>query len=168
MRFYGFGNYYLSSLQQGLQAAHCVADMFMKYQYSEDDVPSRKEFLLEWAGLHKTMVLLNGGNSSELHDLYGFLNDYDNPYPYIKFHEDEQSLNCALTYVSIVLPEKIYKTAALVRNVPEAITSVNSLTTFLSNQKFSDIISNDIEDTFEISEWEHELIKRLNTYSLAK
>lgn len=168
MRFYGFGNYYLSSLQQGLQAAHCVADMFMKYEYSEDDVLLRRNVLLEWARQHKTMVLLNGGNSSELHDLYNFLNDYNNPYPYVRFYEDEQSLNCALTYVGVILPEKIYKSAALVRNVPEAVTSVNTLTRFLSNQKFSDIISNAIEDTFEISEWEHELIKRLNTYSLAK
>lgn len=168
MRFYGFGNYYLSSLQQGLQAAHSVADMFMKYQYSEDDVPSRQRVLLEWTAVHKTMVLLNGGNSAELYDLYGFFNDYNNPYPYINFYEDVQSLNGALTYVGIILPEKIYKTAALVRNVPDAVTSVNSLTSFLSNQKLSDALTNAIEDTFEISEWEHELIKRLNTYSLAK
>ena len=35
MRFYGFGNYYLSSLQQGLQAGHAAVDLHVKYNIIE-------------------------------------------------------------------------------------------------------------------------------------
>ena len=31
MRAYFFGNMYLSSIQQGIQAAHCLGEMFLKY-----------------------------------------------------------------------------------------------------------------------------------------
>lgn len=143
MRFYGFGNYYLSSLQQGLQAAHCVAELFNKYAYDESGLQDQ---LFDWSRLHKTMVLLNGGNSASLADLYNHLNDADNPFPFAKFHEDVESLNGALTYVGIILPERIYDVAGQIREG-----------------------TYDYPDDDPLTYWEHGLILNyLNVCSLAK
>lgn len=107
MRFYAFGNYYLSSLQQALQAHHACQEI-----YNDFVSPAAREVYTDWSRNHKTIVLLNGGNSADLQDLFNFLNSDDNPYLFAKFHEDEQSLGGALTSVGIILPEVIYETAA--------------------------------------------------------
>jgi len=112
MRFYGFGNYYLSSLQQGLQSAHCVGDLFAKHYKNKKKLKK----VYDWAQNHKTMVLLNGGNSKQLQDLFDELKSIKGmKLPFVKFHEDEQSLGGALTYVGMVVPEKIYNLAAQMR-----------------------------------------------------
>lgn len=107
MRAYFFCNYYLSSIQQGIQAAHCLADMFTKYQ---EPTPTRG-MLYEWAIKHKTMIVLNGGNSFELNNLVLSIRSLcsETGYPYEVFTEDEPSLNNATTCVGIVVPEQIYK-----------------------------------------------------------
>lgn len=115
MRFYGFGNYYLSSLQQGLQSAHCVSELFVKYELGS----SQYEKVMDWARNHKTMVLLNGGNSANLQFIHDeFIRMQENGFnlPFVKFHEDEASLGGALTYVGVVVPEHIYENAAKVRS----------------------------------------------------
>lgn len=107
MRFYAMGNYYLSSIQQGIQAAHALGEMFNQYSYGDSPVGRT---LRDWAANHKTMVLLNGGNSADLSDLWTLLSDERNTlYPVSKFSEDEQSLDGALTCVAILLPESMYE-----------------------------------------------------------
>ena len=116
-RFYGFGNYYLSSLQQGLQSGHCVAELFVQHLGEKN----KSALVYEWASNHKTMVLLNGGNSGSLQDLYDFFNQLKNSgmdLPFVKFHEDQVSLGGALTYVGIVVPSYIYDLAATLRSQP--------------------------------------------------
>lgn len=106
MRFYAMGNYYLSSIQQGIQAAHALGEMFNQSPYGDSPVG---RYLRDWCMNHKTMVLLNGGNSADLRDLWTLLSDERNTqYPIGKFSEDEQSLDGALTCVAIVLPERLY------------------------------------------------------------
>jgi hypothetical protein len=107
MRLYTFCNYYLSPIQQGIQSAHCVADMFMKYQ-TEPSV--ERVMLREWAKNHKTVVVLNGGNHMDLNSLYLTLRGVcaETGYPFEMFAEDSNSLNCATTCVGIIVPEKIY------------------------------------------------------------
>lgn len=143
-RFYGFGNYYLSSLQQGLQAGHAVTELFVNH-----DVSSEKyQQVNEWGKNHKTMVLLKGGNSADLADLFNFFKTLDEqgmPYAYTKFHEDEQSLGGALTYVGIVLPNEIYDLASKLRSKEV------DLQTLVAN----------------LPAWKVELIQRLNWYGLA-
>lgn len=107
MRYYAFGNYYLSSLQQALQAHHACQEIYNIYQ-----TPAARAVYSDWSQNHKTIVLLNGGNSADLQDLFNFFSQPGNPYLFAKFHEDEQSLNNALTSVGIILPEMIYETAA--------------------------------------------------------
>lgn len=106
-RFYGFGNYYLSSLQQGLQAGHCVSELFVQHVGEKN----KSDLVYDWATNHKTMVLLNGGNSGSLQELYDFFEQLKFSgmhLPFVKFHEDQVSLGGALTYVGIIVPEYIY------------------------------------------------------------
>ena len=167
MRFYGFGNYYLSSLQQGLQAAHAAVDLAMKCSSRRCDDDTWNQYV-DWAENHKTMVLLNGGNSADLQELFDFLNCEENPYPFVKFHEDDISLNGALTYVGAVLPPKIYDSAARIRAcrdheyvIEKNELQIKDLKSGFDNWNLTINIS-------DISPFDFALMQRLNQYALAK
>ncbi len=162
MRFYGFGNYYLSSLQQGLQAGHAAVDLHVKYNLQDNGSDtSRKDMYNDWAANHKTMVLLNGGNSADLQSIFEFLSDPQNPYPFVKFHEDEVSLNGALTYVGMILPPRIYETASAIRNGVEHYfdPTKNELHIKAVGEGY---------DIVYFTQYEYNLCERLNMYGLAK
>jgi len=108
MRVYSWNNFYLSSIQQGIQALHSTAELFTKYKYLSGDTVAQHHMLFDWATNHKTVILLNGGDTDALIDLKGFLNSPDNPYPHAFFEESPGALNGCLTSVSIVLPERMY------------------------------------------------------------
>jgi hypothetical protein len=143
MRYYGFGCYYLSSLQQGLQAAHVVGELWSKW---DKDSPQYKKGR-KWAKKHKTMVLLNGGNSGDLKELFKKFKGWQKAgmdLAFAKFNEDEVSLNCALTAIGIVLPKKYYNAMSALR-------------------------SGSVEAVFvgEWQEWEKNLVVTLKDYRLA-
>ena len=120
MRYYGFGNYYLSPLQQGLQAMHGGCDMSVQEQIGSK---LHNEYV-DWAKNHKTVVLLNGGNQASLNELHEFLLDLQQKgyaYPVVKFNEDEQSLGMALTHVGVIVPEKVYQLSG---ELPKGNTSL--------------------------------------------
>lgn len=106
MRFYSLVNYYLSDLQRGLQTAHAVSEMLVDPNICSHKMSKYKD----WAKNHKTIIILNGGNSKQLQETYDQLMPLCNSagLPITKFHEDEQSLNNALTCVGMVLPEYVY------------------------------------------------------------
>ena len=59
--------------------------------------------------LHKTIIVLNGGNSAGVQNVYSKIARLvETKYPIAKFHEDEQSLNGAFTCVGVIVPAKIY------------------------------------------------------------
>lgn len=128
MRCYHFGNFYLSSIQQGIQAAHAQMELFVKYReicVDYDNInPSIEEYeyqqqvddLYDWAENHKTMVCVNGGNLQGLKDIELLFQTDQNKFPWATFYEDEMSLGSLLTNVCIVLPEYIYENAAKIRN----------------------------------------------------
>lgn len=114
LRGYFFGHYYLSSIQQGIQGQHANTDAFVKYPQEKKGlkkaVPKKPlDYLHQWGKFHKTSVYLNGGNCATLKELVKFMDTDKNPFPWAPFHEDEASLNGALTCVSIVLPDYIFK-----------------------------------------------------------
>lgn len=113
MRYYSFTNFMLSSIQQGIQPAHCIADTFIKYA----DESRQRAVLLDWATNHKTMICLNGGNAAGIREIYAQLEQYGEALhlPYCKFHEDEQSLDATMTCCGIVVPEYLYESAAIIR-----------------------------------------------------
>ena len=152
MRFYGFGNYYLSSLQQGLQSAHVVADLAVA-SITGGKVNTKGKIFFDWAENHKTMVLLNGGNSAMLEALFQKFSVFEKNgmhLPFAKFHEDEQSLGGALTYVGIVVEEKYYVAAAELRSTSDQLEYVNNK---IDNEGWK--------------QWEIELINELNKGKLA-
>jgi hypothetical protein len=103
MRFYAVGNQYLSSIQQGIQAAHCLGELVKKYGSDNKDISS-------WLHSHKTIICLNGGNNARLGEFFDFLlaGRHKNTYPYAFFTEDEQSLGGLLTCVGVLVPESLY------------------------------------------------------------
>lgn len=100
MRFYAVGNMYLSSIQQGIQAAHCVAEMSRLWMSNK--------MVSDWIVTHKTLICLNGGNNKSLGDFYDLVR-YQKQFPVAKFHEDEASMGGMLTCVGIVVPKEIYE-----------------------------------------------------------
>jgi hypothetical protein len=152
MRFYGFGNYYLSGLQQGLQAGHVIGELSYKAVHN-GKVTVKGEAYFDWAENHKTMVLFNGGNSANLASIFEKFVSFEKHgmnLPYAKFHEDEQSLGGALTYVGIIVPEKYYNASAELRNTQNPL----------------DYVENKLEKE-GWKQWEIELINEMNKYRLA-
>ncbi len=161
MRFYSFSNMYLSSLQVGLQSGHVVADMFVKYQ--NPGVDPKADELLDWAENHKTMILLNGGYSEILRNLIEFFDNSENSYPWGSFHEGKDALDGALTCVGIILPEKIYDTAALIRGRigQEKLDIIQHSGTLKVETETETVIR-------VFNKWEFELLQKLNTFGMAK
>lgn len=156
MRAYFFGNMYLSSIQQGIQSAHCLAEMFIKYQYMDgltDNESQKCTHLYNWANYHKTMILLNGGYSEALRTLAEFFDTRDNPYPWAKFHEGQDALDGALTCVGIILPERVYDNVEL---VVSASTSYSTLNT------------NETVDKLGLSPYDQFLCREISKYGLAR
>lgn len=156
MRFYSFSNMYLSSLQVGLQSGHVLSEMFLNFPDAAD--------LRTWASEHKTMILLNGGYSSTLREIYDALNDTDNPYTFAKFHESEEALDGALTCVGIIVPEEIYEVAAEVRSSygRDGRTMVDSF------NAYGEWTAKYDGNRHNFTKWQVWLINELNKYGLAK
>lgn len=152
MRYYGFSNMYLSSIQQGLQAAHVITEMFSKYATSDEEFDVGLNIMMEWADDHKTIILLNGGNSGDLEELVAFFDSKDNKFPHDCFFEDQVSLNEALTSVGIILPSRIYEEG-------QAILRAEKLK-YPRNYEGLILLPG-------YTDFESELIARLSTYRLA-
>lgn len=106
MRAYFFVNNYLSSIQKGIQAAHCLAEMQLRCKHDTD----MRDILHNWANQHKTIIVLNGGNCTELSKLTNTIATAWYPrlkLPWAYFNEDE-SLGYVITCVGIIVPEYIY------------------------------------------------------------
>ncbi len=164
MRAYFFGNMYLSSIQQGIQAQHCTGEFAVNYNpalaadgklYCED--PEKYAMLMDYLDNHKTSILLNGGYSENLHRLVDSLAVEENPYPWAFFHESEEALDSALTCVGIILPEAIYETATFVRQARSNYDK-NIVETFNNTGTFEDEV---------FSEFEVWLINELTNYGMA-
>lgn len=117
LRLYTFTLYQLSSIQQGIQAAHAAVELGMKGYKKQMTLRSGTDFSKyhDWATNWKTMVLLNGGDLNELRELYDFFCEPSNLFPWAAFHEDE-SLGGVLTSIGIILPERIFGPVAELRN----------------------------------------------------
>lgn len=171
MRLYTFVNYYLSSIQQGIQSAHLVHELFNKYRMGE--VQTHEGFLQlhDWSRNHKTMVVLNGGNCETLTDLAMFIRSHDNPYPWNFFNEDAQSLANALTCVGIVLPERIYEASASLRTRVGKYGCQWHLDGELFVLRVPESGPNQSifwNEVGPFTPWEREMIERLGQFSLAK
>lgn len=146
-RCYTFTHFMLSSIQQGIQSGHAAMELVNKYYdpeviYEQDEY--NFEIVLDWIRDNKTIVCLNGGNSESMIELVQFLNTYKNPFPWVTFHEDENSLEGILTSIAIILPDRIYNTD---------LEELYSMASFVPGQ---------------FTEWEWELVNRVKSMSLAR
>lgn len=121
-RAYFFQNFYLQGIHAGIQSAHTVARMSVKYLEgsAESEFYKRKRRIYsDWADLYEVMIVLNGGMHSDLESLKNLFSNsnywssdeekkHGNPYPWAYFVESKEALNCAITNVGIILPPKIY------------------------------------------------------------
>ena len=176
-RAYYFGNMYLSSIQQGIQAAHVTAEMFRKYRNIDMNTSS---MLFDWAINHKVMVLLNAGYGAEISSLVAFFDEGQNPYPYAYFRESQEALDAALTCVGIILPDTVYETSKLIREnvvLPEWIERTGSVRYLKTGngpvplESSADLLAKfpDVEEVeYDLSKWEFKMACRLNNYGLAR
>lgn len=111
MRAYFFGNMYLSSIQQGIQALHVTSEMSIKYS---PGLPEASDYE-EWAYTHKTVILLSGGMASDLRNLTRMFDVPANTFCWSYFCEEQNALEGSITSVGIILPERIYAGATAMR-----------------------------------------------------
>ena len=161
MRFYSFTNWMLRPIQQGIQPGHAAVELFVKYHKQGC---FQTDMLWDWANDHKTFICLNGGTHFDLLNLREFMEKEGNPFPWSLFCEDGASLGGLITSIGIILPERIYETAALLRRYRGQDPF------FSENQRgwgafvvWEDGTSNYLD----FSNWEKEMIERLNACGLA-
>lgn len=174
MRAYFFGNMYLSSIQQGIQAKHCGDEMVVKYapvldinsgDWVSTDIDKYQQ-LHTYLDEHKTVICLNAGYSETLHNIFVQLRSaQDNPYPFAKFHESEEALDGALTCVGIVIPDAIYDTAAEVRATRRDSIGRNRIDEF---NNYGDWTADNGMASYSFTKFQVWLINELNKYGLAK
>jgi hypothetical protein len=113
LRLYSFVNFYLSSIQQGIQTGHAAVDLVRKYTAHgnplRSDITSYHEHLVEqWADNYKTFIILNGGDSVGIANATSVISK-NGVFPWVKFKESEGSLEGIQTSVAVVLPAYIFE-----------------------------------------------------------
>ena len=106
-RLYSFVNHlYMNAKQWGIQTAHCVSTMSVKYKHNTEQHKS----YLTWATEEPTIIMCEGGNVAMLTDLYTRIESLANSLnlAVVKFHEDEQSLGGVITSVAVLVPDTLF------------------------------------------------------------
>lgn len=183
-RLYTFINFYLSSIQQGIQSAHIVSELFTKYSNSFE-----KDVLYDWANNHKTIIVLNGGTSFDLRHDYIHVSNFADTLsksksnssklgrwflPHAFFTEDFNALgaydNGVVTGFGIILPEEIWGAQEMpAREIGWAV-NYDSSCSHLSYQYYEVGEGGKIVSTTKFWEGEPDtkLIKLLKSKSLAR
>jgi hypothetical protein len=109
LRLYSFVNFYLSSIQQGIQTGHLAVDLVKKYLYTAETKHLVQHQLTNvWAEEHKTFIVLNGGDDKEvrriLDQLYNLCSVLELPYCYFL----EPGLGSIVTCCGVIVPERYF------------------------------------------------------------
>lgn len=96
MRMYCIVMYNISTMQKGVQAAHCCLEYANKYRNDSD--------LIKYVEEDKTMIILDGGSSSDLVELDKVLKE--NEIKYASFIEPD--LNNAISCVCFLADERVW------------------------------------------------------------
>lgn len=160
MRCYYFVNMYLSDIQRGIQPLHVTHELFTKYPKAS----LQKKWLHAWATDHKTVIVLNGGYASAIQTVYDQMSQ-QNMFPCAKFHEEEASLNGALTCAGIVLPEYIYGSAAKYRRL--GLYNVDDVYDANENEFTHQQTEGEPDTATWLTPWEIQFALTMNNFSLA-
>ena len=120
LRFYAFTNFYMSSIQHGIQTGHASVDLVQKYRREYEDAAnsdydymkstrlhlaiSNRRTVDDWADNYKTYIILNGGQDSDINQAYELVSKTG--FPFIDFREP--GLGNIRTVVGILLPDRIF------------------------------------------------------------
>lgn len=150
-RCYTFGNMYLSSIQQGIQAAHAITEIAV----IEHSTGGYRNFM-EWAFHHKTMVCLNAGAETDLLEIEKLFKQSDNgTLAWASFRESEEALGGSLTCLAIVIPSTIY--------------GIGRDATFTYSKDVMSYLSDNLaEELISLSEFEYRLLELLRRCRLAR
>ena len=124
LRLYTFVNFYFSSIQQGIQSAHVVSELFKTEVYNadngylSDDEARTLSALCDWANNHKTIIVLNGGMTcdmeTDVHSIKNAVLHSEYAIPFAEFFEDPSAIGAmggdysVRTAYGMVLPEELY------------------------------------------------------------
>lgn len=111
-RAYCINNMYLSGIHAGIQSAHSIAELFVKYP---NDL-----MLKQWAQEDKTIVVLNGGYAKNLQIIAEILTETN--FAWSSFHESEEALGGVLTNVCVILDQSIYELQSLYNEIRSNFT----------------------------------------------
>lgn len=111
-RFYSFvANLYLSPIQCGIQTAHAVSEMAVKYVHlTHADHEDKLNIFNDWAATDKTVIVCAAINHAGVTEAYAMLQRFGHllNLPNVIFHEDEQSMNGMATAAAIIVPMEYY------------------------------------------------------------
>lgn len=102
---------YLSRLQQGLQTAHVVGELFADTEL----MSKQRDALLAWARTDKTIIILSAFNHGGVIDAYQQLSPLADSLnlPSAIFREDMESMNGMATACGVIVPEQLYDVTAM-------------------------------------------------------
>jgi len=128
------------------------------------------ELVYDWAENWMTMICLNGGDWNGVNEWCAFLHNTANPYPFAPFFEEVGAIGPIeiMTSVAVVLPARIFETAGLLRRLhrlPEGVHYAQDK--LLGEHRFTFNEDATIR-TETFSNWEYELMERLNACGLAR
>lgn len=95
-------NFYLSSIQHGIQCAHTVGKL------TEKEPVVRTETLNKWLHRDCTINLRNGGDNESMKELLSFMFLEADDYDWAYFEESEGAMGGMLTCVGVVLPMDVF------------------------------------------------------------
>lgn len=99
MKLYLLSNSYCTGKQAYIQGMHSGFELLMKY-FDDSEYGSKcVDMIDEWHNEHKTVVVLNAGDSASLYN-YLHLLDEQNKVPYAEFRES--GLDNALTAIAVL------------------------------------------------------------------
>lgn len=104
--YFWVNNLYLNDKQYGIQTAHCVSEM-SQHEFGKD-------IYTRWARDGKKIIIYEGTNSGTLRRIFKILQyavrnlaKAGIEVPHTMFHEDEESLDGALTAVGFIIPNEL-------------------------------------------------------------
>lgn len=170
-RLYSFvAGLYLSPLQNGLQTAHAVSEM---YADLEEGTTKNMDAFRAWASKDKTIIICNALNSAGVGEAYNKATFYGTRLnlPSTVFNEDTQSLNDAPTAAAIIVPRCYYDAQRAQKPAEPAFFSKIAAYIF-GARPVSKVAFTFTDDAGFVHEYDHgsieaDFIKFLKSYRLA-